>query len=128
MTLGSQFRPPPGVLPTALFGSASSHGNGRLWVGGLAPKGILVLEFVEQDGSAGNKFGWWRHVSGRLTITGRRLDAAAPPLRSSVPSGYGLTGFQTSGVYFPTDGCWEVTGKVGATTLTFVTVVIERAI
>ena len=123
MTLGSPFKPPPGVSPGQLFGAASSYGNGRLWVGGLAPKGVIVADFAEPDGSAGMKFGWWRQVSGRLTITGRRLDAPAGPLRSDVPSGYGMTGFQSSGVSFPTEGCWEVTGKVGATRLRFVTVV-----
>ncbi len=116
MTLGSPFEPPPGVSSSALFGSGSSFGNGSLWVGGLAPKGIVD--------SADMKFGWWRHVSGQLKITGRRLDAAAPPLQSSVPSGYGTTGFQASGVDFPTEGCWEVTGAVGATSLTFVTEVV----
>jgi hypothetical protein len=72
------------------------------------------------------KFGWWRKVSGRLSITGRRLDAAAPPARADVPSGYGLTGFQASSVFFPAQGCWEITGKVGDTILTFVTFVIRR--
>jgi hypothetical protein len=38
-----------------------------------------------------------------------------------------MRGFQASGVYFPTEGCWEVTGKVGTTSLTFVTVVIKQA-
>jgi hypothetical protein len=73
---------------------------------------------VEEDGSIGWKLGWWKQVSGPLTITGRRLDGPAPPLRAGVPSGYGITGFQASGVYFPTEGCWEVTGRVGTTTLT----------
>jgi hypothetical protein len=126
VTQGSRFRPPPGVSPDKLFGSESSYGNGRLWVGGLASNGVVVADFVEQDDAIGTKFGWWRQVSGRLTITGRRLDAPAPALRSQVPSGYGMTGFQTSAVNFPTEGCWEVTGEVGATTLTFVTVVKER--
>jgi hypothetical protein len=45
-------------------------------------------------------------------------------LRSSVPDGYGTHGFQSSGVYFPTEGCWEVTGTVGGSSLTFVTFVI----
>ena len=40
---------------------------------------------------------------------------------ADVPSNYGTTGFQPSGVSFPTEGCWEVTGHVGDTTLTFVT-------
>ena len=121
--------PPPGVSPDALFGSGTSYGNGKLWVGGLGANGMIVAtpEFVEEGGSVGWKVGWWREVSGSLTITGRRLDRSAPPLRADVPSGYGMTGFQASGVHFPTEGCWEVTGKVGTTTLTVVTFVIKRA-
>ena len=127
VTLGSPFRPPDGVRRDALFGAASSHGNGRLWVGGLFPRGVIVADFAEPDGSAHMKFGWWRQVRDRLTITGRRLDAPAPPLRAEVPPGYGMAGFQASGVFFPTEGCWEITGSAGSTTLTFVTVVRERA-
>ena len=37
-----------------------------------------------------------------------------------------MTGFQASGVHFPTEGCWEVTGRVAMTTLTFVMFVIKR--
>jgi hypothetical protein len=48
---------------------------------------------------------------GPLSIIGRRLDAPAPPLGADVPSGYGMTGFQASGVKFPTEGHWEVTGR-----------------
>jgi len=127
-TLPRPFRPPAGVSPDVLFGSGSSYGNGKLWVGGLWPKGEIVAtpDFIERDGSVGMKFGWWRQVSGPLSITGRRLDGPAPALRAAVPSGYGTTGFQASRVRFPTEGCWEVTAKVGATSLTFVTFVIKR--
>jgi hypothetical protein len=83
-------------------------------------------ESVEKDGSVGMKFGWWRAVTGALRITGRRLDDTAPALRANVPEGYGDTGFQSSGVYFPTPGCWEVTGEVGAASLRFVTLVRTR--
>jgi hypothetical protein len=82
---------------------------------------------VEADGSIGWKLGWWRFASGMVTITGRRLDATAPPLRGSAPDGYGSTGFQASGVYFPTEGCWEVTGTVGDAKLSFVTFVLREA-
>ena len=41
------------------------------------------------------------------------------------PDGYGLTGFQASGITFPTEGCWEISGTVGSATLTFVTYVIK---
>ncbi len=118
--------PAPSAIRADLFGGGSAHGNGDLWVGGLWPDGIIAAGggLIDPDGSVGMKFGWWRAMPGRLTITGRRLDAAAPPLRADVPSNYGTTGFQPSGVSFPTEGCWEVTGHVGDTTLTFVTFVI----
>jgi hypothetical protein len=59
------------------------------------------------------KWAWYRYVSGRLTITGQRLDAPAPPLEAVIPDGYGATGFQVSGITFPTDGCWQITGQGG---------------
>jgi len=73
------------------------------------------------------KFGWTRGegVRGKLKIHGRRLDAAAPPLRARIPDGYGETGFQATALIFPTEGCWEVTGEVGETRLTFVTRVVR---
>lgn len=128
----------PVTVPTAappeigdqLFGSGSAHGNGDLWVGGLWPDGIIAVHwsssFVATDGSIGMKIGWWRNVPGELEITGRRLDGSAPPLHAGVPDGYGGTGFQASGVSFPTEGCWEVTGRVGSSRLTFVTLVIKE--
>jgi hypothetical protein len=120
---------PKGVSPDQFFGWGASYGNGKLWVGGLWPGGVIKAGpgFVDADGAVDMKFGWWRAVAGKLRITGRRLDASAPPVRGSVPDGYGATGFQASGVTFPTEGCWEVTGKVGVTTLTFVTLVVKQA-
>jgi hypothetical protein len=119
---------PAGASPDDFFGWGASYGNGKLWVGGLWPDGVIAAgpEFVAADGSVGMKFGWWRAVEGDLRITGRRLDAPAPPLRASVPDGYGRAGFQASGVDFPTEGCWEVTGQLGATSLRFVTFVIKQ--
>jgi Tol biopolymer transport system component len=112
----------PGDIEDRLFGSASAFGNNDLWVGGLGEEGVILADsrFVESDGSIGMKFGWWRIESGTLTIAGRRLDASGPPLRASVPDGYGSQGFQASGISFPTEGCWEVTGAVGGSELTFV--------
>ena len=121
----------PGKAPVdigdRLFGSSAAFGNDALWVGGLGDGGVILADsgFVESDGSIGWKFGWWRIVSGTLTITGRRLDAPGPPPRASVPDGYGSQGFQASGVSFPTEGCWEVTGTVGSSDLTFVAFVLR---
>jgi hypothetical protein len=119
---------PPGVSPRDFFGWGDTYGNGKLWVGGLWPGGVINADagFINEDGSVGMKFGWWRAAPGKLRITGRRLDAPAPPARATVPDGYGETGFQSSGVDFPTEGCWEVTGVLPTTRLTFVTLVKKK--
>ena len=119
----------PPEIGDRLFGSGSAHGNADLWVGGLWPHGITAVgeSYVASDGSIGMKFGWWRNLRGQLEITGRRLDGDAPALEADVPDGYGDTGFQASGVSFPTEGCWEVTGTVGGSSLTFVTFVSRSA-
>jgi hypothetical protein len=112
----------------AFFGWGASYGNGTLWVGGLWPQGIIAVGhgFVDDRGRVGMKFGWWTKVPGRLEITGRRLGGPAPPVRAVVPDGYGPGGFRPSGVIFPTEGCWEITGSIHRTELSFVTFVIKR--
>jgi hypothetical protein len=121
-------RPVPSSKPwrEQLFGWGSAYGNASLWVGGLWPRGVVIVtpDDVDQDGRLSMKFGWYRLTSGFLTITGGRLDAPAPAA-SGLASGYGLTGFNASGVIFPTEGCWQVTGRVGRVALTFVTFVIK---
>ncbi len=109
--------PPPGRTAGTEF-----HGNGAIWVG-LYTANVVVDE-PEPDASVDAKLGWWRGVPGRLTITGRRLDGTAAPLTASVPDGYGESGFQATALSFPTPGCWEITGRAGEATLTFVTLVI----
>ena len=106
-----------------------SYGNADVSVW-LWQNGTVVFKpggpgFITRDGSLGMKFPWQRGVSGKLTIEGRRVDAAAPPLRSEVSSGYGNRGFQATYVIFPTPGCWEVTGRVGDAKVTFLTRVVK---
>jgi hypothetical protein len=111
-----------------------NHGNGSLWialwphgklVAGTRPDGSSMAE-IRPDGSIDAKLGWWRGVEGRLTIRGRRLDAPAAPLRADIPQGYGVSGFQATGIIFSTEGCWRVTGAVRDATLSFVTLVVKR--
>ena len=123
---------PNGIAAGVDQPARGSYGNREVSAGpfGLWPDGTIVFKpggagFVTPNGALGMKFGWMRGVSGELRITGRRLDGVAPPLRSEVPSGYGDRGFQVSYLIFPIPGCWEVTGHVGDSSVTFVTKVVR---
>lgn len=118
VTLPNGSQPPGGNI-----GGESVHGNGSLWV--AMPPANVVVDVPSANGAITTKLPWWRGVTGSLRIEGRRLDGAAPPLSADIPDGYGATGFQASGVSFPAEGCWEVTGRVGDATLTFVTLVLR---
>jgi hypothetical protein len=121
---------PARVTRTAVTGPrAFNYGTSRLraqlyWPRGTLAAGTLPdggsMAVVMGDGSVYAKVGWWRGVPGRLAITGRRLDAAAPPLAAEASGGYGPRGFQPSGIVFPTVGCWRVVGKLPGATLAFV--------
>jgi hypothetical protein len=103
------------------------YGDGRLWTV-LSPRGIVVAGpgDIERDGSISMKFPWWRNVRGRLHVTGRKHGAgAAGGVRAHIPSGYGPTGFQSTGLIFASEGCWEVTGSAAMARLTFVTLVVK---
>jgi hypothetical protein len=76
--------------------------------------------WVLADGSLSMKYMWWGLHNGQLTIEGHRLDDTAPPLRASIPDGYGDIGFQATSLIFPTPGCWEVTASVGDSSISFV--------
>jgi hypothetical protein len=118
------------VKPGAGFSAAGFNFGNRHLRAELWPRGQLVagrlpgggfMATINKDGSIDAKQGWWRGVPGKLRISGRRLDAAARPLRSWVPEGYGRSGFQPAGLTFPTVGCWKVVGRVGdRASLTFV--------
>jgi hypothetical protein len=91
----------------------------------LPPEGALVFKpggsgFVDYDGGLGVKWPWIRVKEGRLLVGGRRLDGDAPAARAYISDGYGLVGFQPTYLVFPTPGCWEITGAVSGSTLTFV--------
>jgi hypothetical protein len=103
-------------------------GNGKLWVK-LWPRGVMVATpaTTAPDGSFAFKIPWWRATTGTLAITEVRLDAHAPRIRNALGAGYGLTGFEPSGIAFPTQGCWRVTGHVGRASLSFVTLVVTVA-
>ncbi|MBZ5580056.1 MAG: hypothetical protein LAP40_26145 [Acidobacteriia bacterium] len=68
-------------------------------------------------------YDWKAQPSPDLRIEGRRLDAPAPPLIVTGANGSytpDMGSFVMSGVNFPTEGCWEVTGRSKTAALTFV--------
>lgn len=61
-----------------------------------------------------------------MVVEGRRLDAPAPPAQGFYSTeGYGDIGFQAGGILFPSEGCWEISGRVADASLTFVTLIIK---
>ena len=64
------------------------------------------------------KVGWFRPAGAELIVTGQRLDGEAPPLEVEASCCY-PTRFQASGLYFPTEGCWEITAKAADKELSF---------
>jgi hypothetical protein len=105
---------PPDDPNADSFGLAYWYINAdrTLWAGPL-PEG--------QSWRAGDeKVIWIRPQGTQLVITGHRLDAEVPPLHADIPCCYN-TGFQVTGLIFPTEGCWEVSAKAGDNKLHFVT-------
>ncbi len=106
------------------------YGNGELWTT-LWPEGRVVFEpggpgFVLEDGALGMKWSWIPVVPGDLKVEGRRLDGPASSARADIGEGFDNHGrFFPTYLIFPTAGCWEVTGRVGIISLTFVTLVVQ---
>ena len=96
----------------------SFHGNGKLWTI-LPPRVLRGGAFPEYGESAREvQIDWWEMGRGLLTIKGTRLDRPAGPLevnswgRSGPLAGADGISRVTATVIFPTQGCWEITGKI----------------
>jgi hypothetical protein len=118
---------PNGRTPPGEPDIGANHGNEHIWTA-MWPHNVLIAsgDYIDADGFVVMKWPWWwRGVTGEIKITGRRLDGEAPRLTAYTQDGYKR--FQPSGITFPTEGCWEVTGTVGNARLTFVTLVLKAA-
>lgn len=67
-----------------------------------------------------------RELEPKITITGKRLDADAPPLLSDrANNGWrGDREFMVTGINIPTLGCWQITAHYGNEELSFVISVV----
>lgn len=111
----------------------SWYGNGLLWAG-LAPGGTYAVspDRVDADGSIFNKVPWvttppWE----KPTISGERIDAAAPPLRVIGVNTGSFSGAANashmSAIRFPTAGCWRLRARLGDISLVYVVRVVVEA-
>ena len=93
------------------------YGNAAVWVL-LGVSGELGTDPGQRRPWYG-KVPWWRTVPGTLTIRAQPIGSPVAGFHADVPSGYGPTGFQPSGLYWPRLGCWQVTGTIAGQALTF---------
>jgi hypothetical protein len=118
-------RPPP------LYGEMVWYGTDHLWTW-LDTDGTWAMA----GGPGGVQFDksfWWRQgydwqqeTSPPLQLTGRRLDAPAPPVTSSgATNGFreDIGAFMLVGLELPAEGCWEITGHYAGRSLRFVVLV-----
>jgi hypothetical protein len=108
----SDERPPDGN--TAAF-TETWFGSQALWAG-LSP----AYDGKWYAGPQGLKVLWYRAVPGKLTITGKEIATGSTGLLAEVPGGYGETGIQSTSLVFPSEGCWEIIGRVADQELPFV--------
>lgn len=108
------------ALPLAIRNVPKTRPNGwfgkdDLWV--ILPKGSWAR--ADSNGTYGLKMGWYRLSKGQMHLRAELVDGSkvASP---HVPGGYPETGWQATGLDFPSVGCWRVTGSLGNTQVAFV--------
>jgi hypothetical protein len=111
-------KPPedPAVLSPPAFGYYYVNPDRSMWASAWWWE---AEEYRLRASEEGVKVGWFRPAGAELKITGRRMDGPAPPLEAHASCCY-PTRFQASGVYFPSEGCWEVSAKAAESELSFV--------
>ena len=124
----------PATRPPMSVPASFNYGNAKIAVALFPTSGKLVAgrlpsggsrATINPDGSIYAKYGWWRAGSAKPVISGSLWTDPRRHLQASVPGGYG-SGFQATGLTFPTTGCWRVTGRVGRTALHF-TVLVSKS-
>jgi tetratricopeptide (TPR) repeat protein len=137
---GDQPFVPPPPYPSKSPAGALWFGTDRLWTI-LEEKGAWegLPHYTPSDPTFRQVLFWWRQgydwdaePRPPLTVTGRSLDAPAPPLMVDPANGgyreEDWKSFMVVGINLPTLGCWEITGHYGSDELTFVVWVAESAL
>jgi hypothetical protein len=128
---------PPWPYPLKAGPGEFWFGTDRLWTA-LQEEGTWrgLPHYTPSDPTFRQKIAFWRkgyvvrtERQPKLTVTGRRLDAPAPPLLADKTANNAWVQhdqpFMGTGINLPTVGCWEITGHYGGEELTFVVWVAE---
>lgn len=114
---------PNGSTPPGLKSLPQHHGNGMLWA--LLPGDGVYRDRPESDGTFFEKIPWFAAgISGELKVSARRLDASGQSPRTQAvpgwPEGFRGSGSWASRVWFTSEGCWKVTGRIRDVSLSFI--------
>jgi hypothetical protein len=122
------FRPPAPYSRYAPSPDEFWHGTDALWT--AVPSNGVWSGLPHNPEGYTQKVFWWRkgyswteEPQPHLMVTGRRLDALAPPLNVSGATNAFAADIGSAmlvGVDFPTLGCWEITGRYAGAELSFV--------
>jgi hypothetical protein len=115
------------ATPPARYVGQFWYGTPELWT--MLGAGGTWSGLPHSDAPYTQKVFWWRQgynavveQKPHLTVTGRRLDAAAAPLvaSSATNASADFGDAMLVGVDLPTLGCWEITGHYNGHELSFV--------
>jgi hypothetical protein len=119
---------PPWPYPKVPYPGGSWFGTDRLWISPPEDGTWRGLgHYTPNDPTFRQKMQWWRQgydyhtePKPKLKVTGKRLDATAPPLMAEANNVIGPPPSMMVGMNIPTLGCWEITGHYEDDELTFV--------
>jgi hypothetical protein len=115
---------PPAPASPSVRGGAFWYGTPALWTSVQRDGNWSTLPY--QDGAYTQKVFWWSQGNdwrSPLTVTGRRTDGSAPPLRASTATNAYAGDIGEAilvGVDMPSAGCWQITGHLKGVDLSFV--------
>lgn len=127
-TAGAGFKAPEPYSPDSPWDGMFWYGTQHFWT--ALPTNGVWAGLPESPEGYPQKIFWWSdlfvlkdELEPALEVTGRRLDADAPPLNTAgATNAYAadIGDAMLTGVDFPTLGCWEITGHYKKSGLTFV--------
>lgn len=117
----------PYTDPESWYGSGADNPSLWLYVVPDAPIEPPPFFEPEDEGGYGIKTPFWRGNSGPITLTGARLDAPSTlkPHVDAAWDSYPAPGMIATSIWYPSDGCWELTATDGNDTITWTALAVS---